>query len=125
MIVDTNALSAWADGDQDLFPVIAAADEILIPVVVLGEYYFGIRGSTYRERYEAWLRKLLPGVRVVLVNHRTADAYASLQQELKELGTPIPQNDCWIAAQAIQHSMPVISRDRHFDKFGSVQRIDW
>lgn len=56
MILDTNALSALADGDEMLEPVVRQASEIALPVIVLGEYHYGIRRSRNRKRYERWLR---------------------------------------------------------------------
>ena len=50
---------------------------------------------------------------------------ASIRGELKRGGRPIPGNDVWIAALARQHSMPVLSREEHFDYVPHVKRIDW
>jgi predicted nucleic acid-binding protein len=55
----------------------------------------------------------------------TLPHYARLRAELKAAGTPIPANDCWISALALQHRMPLLSRDRHFDFVSGVRRIDW
>ncbi len=49
MILDTNALSAEADGGQTPEPILRQADEIAVPAIVLGEYRFGIRRSRYRK----------------------------------------------------------------------------
>lgn len=60
MILDTNALSAWADGQPSNRPVFASAVRLIVPFIVLGEYQFGIRQSRYRPKYEAWLTANLP-----------------------------------------------------------------
>ena len=123
MILDTNALSAWAEGLVSVEASFRSADRIVVPSVVLGEYYFGIRQSRHRDRYEDWLRRYLPLAAIATVTQATADAYADIRLELKRLGTPIPPNDAWIAALARQHDLPIMSNDAHFDVVVGVQRI--
>lgn len=123
MILDTNALSAWVEGRATVEGAFRSADRLVVPSVVLGEYYFGIRQSRYRSRYEEWLRCYLPLADIAGVTSVTADAYADIRLELKQLGTPIPPNDAWIAALARQHALPVLSNDAHFDVVTGVRRI--
>ena len=123
MILDTNALSAWADGHDAIVAPLRVADRLVVPSVVLGEYYFGIRQSRHRSRYQEWLARYLPMTEIAAVNATTANAYADIRLELKRLGTPIPSNDAWIAALARQHGIPILSNDRHFDVVGGVRRI--
>ncbi len=123
MILDTNALSAWADGDAAVEASAMLADRPVVPVVVLGEYLFGIRQSRHRSRYEAWLRRTLPLVRIANSDSGTADSYATIRLELKAAGHPIPANDLWIAALARQHALPLLSRDSHFDAVRDLERI--
>ena len=123
MILDTNALSAWADGHAAIEAPLRAADRLVVPSVVLGEYYFGIRQSRHRSRYQEWLARYLPLTEIAVVNAATADAYADIRLELKRLGAPIPSNDAWIAALARQHGLSVLSNDRHFDVVEGVRRI--
>ena len=123
MILDTNALSAWAEGLASVEASFRSADRIVIPSVVLGEYYFGIRQSRHRNRYEDWLRRYLPLAEIATVTQATADVYADIRLELKRLGTPIPPNDAWIAALARQHDLPIMSNDTHFDVVDGLQRI--
>jgi tRNA(fMet)-specific endonuclease VapC len=125
VILDTNGLSAVADGDPSLEPILSKAAEIAVPVVVLGEYRYGIRQSRDRQRYEQWLAESLPNYRVLDVDENTAISYAVLRYELKRAGTPIPSNDVWIAALCRQHALSLLSRDRHFDVVRGIQRIDW
>lgn len=125
MILDTNALSAWADGVPAVQAPFQAANCLVVPSIVLGEYYFGIRQSLYRERYENWLRQYLPLVEVVAVTPETANVYANIRLELKQQGTPIPSNDTWIAALARQHALSVLSKDAHFDSVSGIQRINF
>lgn len=125
MILDTNGISALADGDAALEPILASAPELALPVVVLGEYRYGISQSRHHARYEQWLAELIAGCRVLLVDAATTVEYALLRSELRRSGRPIPANDAWIAALARQHDMAVITRDAHFDFVPRLQRIGW
>lgn len=125
MIVDTNALSAFVDGDASVGEILRAAARAAIPVIVLGEFRFGIMGSRHRATYERWLTEHLPLFETVNVTAETAASYATLRAALKRAGTPIPANDMWIAALAVEHGLPVLSRDSHFDAVKGLRRVDW
>jgi tRNA(fMet)-specific endonuclease VapC len=125
MILDTNALSAAADKDPALVAILAGADQLAIPVIVLGEYRYGISHSRHRLAYERWLKGLLQDCLVLDVNEPTTHHYAEINLELRRSGTPIPTNDLWISALCRQHSLPLLSRDRHFDLVKGTKRIGW
>jgi len=125
MILDTNALSAAADDDPAMVDVLAGAEQIAIPVIVLGEYRHGIAQSRNRGSYEDWLAGLLHDCLVLDINEPTTHYYAEITLELKRKGKPIPTNDVWIAALCRQHSLPLVSRDRHFDLVAGNKRIEW
>jgi tRNA(fMet)-specific endonuclease VapC len=125
VILDTNGLSAVADGDLELEPVFREAAEIAVPVIVLGEYRYGIRQSRDRKRYEDWLAEWIPTYRVLAVDEETAEQYASIRHDLKRRGCPIPANDLWIAALARQHALPLLTRDQHFGFVPGLKRISW
>jgi predicted nucleic acid-binding protein len=125
VILDTNGLSAVADGDPALEPILRKAAEVAIPVVVLGEYRYGIQQSRERQRYQQWLAEAVCDYRVLDVDEDTAVSYAAIRTELKKAGTPIPSNDVWIAALCRQHSFPLLSRDRHFDLVRGIERVTW
>jgi tRNA(fMet)-specific endonuclease VapC len=125
MILDTNGLSALAEGELRLEPILRKATQIAVPVIILGEYRYGIQQSRERQRYEHWLVEYLSKFRVLNVDEQTTTSYAAVRGELKRAGTPIPSNDVWIAALCRQHSLPVLSRDRHFDLVPGLRRIDW
>jgi tRNA(fMet)-specific endonuclease VapC len=125
MIVDTNALSAAADDDPDVVDILGRAQQMAIPVIVLGEYRYGIAQSRKRVSYENWLTGLLRDSLVLDINEPTTQHYAEIVLELKRLGKPIPTNDLWIAALCRQHSLPLLSRDPHFDLVPGTKRIGW
>ena len=125
MILDTNALSAAADGDPAVIALLARADQVAIPVIVLGEYRYGVAQSRNRTIYANWLKGLLQDCMILDVNEPTTHYYAEITLELKRKGKPIPTNDIWIAALCREHSLPLLSRDRHFDLVAGTKRIGW
>src|SRR4051794_35599018 len=125
MILDTNALSAAADEDPAIIALLAQADQVAIPVIALGEFRYGIAQSRHRASYAKWLNGLLHDCLVFDANEATTHYYAEIVLELKKKGKPIPTNDIWIAALCRQHSLPLLSRDRHFDLVPGIQRISW
>jgi predicted nucleic acid-binding protein len=125
MILDTNALSAFADGDSGVGDVLRRQARVAIPVIVLGEFRYGIAESRHRKAYDAWLASQLIHFEVLSVTVQTTFAYAALRVTLKRLGRPIPANDVWIAALALQHRLPILSRDQHFDVLTEIERRSW
>jgi tRNA(fMet)-specific endonuclease VapC len=125
LIVDTNALSAMADSRPGITAALASAQIIAIPVIVLGEYRFGISQSRRVDDYDKWLQTNLPLCRVLDITDATAHEYAVVRLELKRAGTPIPSNDIWIAALSRQHGLRVLSRDIHFDRVSGLRRVSW
>ena len=125
MILDTNAISAFAEGDPSVREKIAAGPGPYLPVIVLGEYRFGLLGTRDRERRLAWLNELARHWTVLEVSADTAITYAAVRQVLRERASPIPSNDVWIAALARQHNLSILSADAHFDRVPGVRRISW
>lgn len=123
MILDTNALSAFAEGNQKVREAIADADGPYLPVIVIGEYRFGLLSSRDREKRLAWLSDVTRQWSVLDINIETTVHYAELRRQLKEAATPVPSNDTWIAALARQHGMSVLSNDSHFDLMRGIERI--
>jgi tRNA(fMet)-specific endonuclease VapC len=125
MILDTNALSALADGDEGLAEKMESVSVPSLPSIVLGEFRYGILGSKYRGRYEGWLKNSLKAFAVVSVDGTTAVHYAAIRFGLKSRGNPIPENDIWIAALALQYKLPVLSRDQHFSFVPEIRHLTW
>lgn len=125
MILDTNALSAFFDDESLVVQRLEGADAIHLPVVVLGEYRFGLLGSRRRRERELTLAELVRLAVVLAITESTTRHYAEIRHELKRAATPIPANDAWIAALAREHGLPVMSSDAHFDAVPGVRRIGW
>jgi len=125
LILDTNALSAFADGEESVGEILRQQPRAAIPVIVLGEFRYGIAGSRHRGAYEEWLDSQLRHFDLLAITAETTIPYASVRGMLKRLGRPIPANDAWIAALAMQHRLPILSRDEHFDVLPDLRRITW
>ena len=111
MILDTSGLSAVAEGEPSLEPILRKVAQAAIPVIVLGEYRYGIAQSRDRNRYEQWLSESLPKFRILDVDERTTIAYAAVRWQLKKAGTPIRSNDVRIAA-AVPPALPTCREPR-------------
>ncbi len=125
LIFDTNALSAFADGDEKLLNAVENEHDLALPTIVLGEYLYGIHQSRLRATYQAWIKANLSFFAILPVVLETAQRYSEIRHELKAAGTPIPTNDLWIAALARQHRMPLVTRDRHFRAIRGLNIVAW
>ncbi len=125
MILDTNAVSALLWGDPALAERLADAHRHHIPVIVIGEFRYGLLRSRHRRSLGLLLDSLVRESMVLRIDETTAHTYAEVREELREHGRPIPENDVWIAALARQHEEPVVSRDEHFDAVRRLHRVGW
>jgi len=84
----------------------------------------GFQGGTQQRRNESLLNRLLakPTVGVLLPSRETAEHYARIFVQLRRAGTPVPDNDLWIAALVLEHDLVLITRDRHFERIFQVIR---
>jgi predicted nucleic acid-binding protein len=125
MIIDTNAVSAILAGEAAIRPIIEHATTLVIPAVVLGEYRYGITASHKKHELTEALDRLLRNVSFAPVDEPVTAAYAEVRRALKTAGTPIPENDVWIAATARRYEMPLLSKDSHFDVVPGIRRVGW
>jgi len=123
--LDTNALSDFAAGSESLGEALAPFRSLALPVTVLGEYRFGLLASKKHARLTDWLAELLTEAHVLETTERTSVVYARVRQQLRAAGTPIPENDVWIAASAIEHSLPLATRDKHFKLVRGLEVVGW
>lgn len=116
VLPDTNVLIDLFAGDRSFERELSSAERILVTPTVVGEFLAGIRktarGAVQRRSLESFLDD--PVVELVPLDRETGVYYASIHRFLHDAGNPIPQNDVWIAASAIQHGATVLTRDSHF-----------
>src|SRR6185436_2932 len=108
---------------QNVRKAIADADGPYLPVIVIGEYRFGVLSSRVKEKRLAWLEELTSHWQVLEISKETTVHYAELRRRLKQAATPIPSNDTWIAALARQHGLTVLSNNPHFDLVDGIERL--
>jgi len=123
--LDTNRYTYLSRGDGFVVSLVATADEIWLPFVVLGELRAGFAAGSQEARNEAVLRRFLfkPGVGILYAGEQTTHYYANVYRQLRKQGTPIPTNDMWIAALVLEHSLVLCARDTHFDALAQITRI--
>src|SRR5437868_1188244 len=107
MILDTNAVSALLEGDPDIASLLASEEKHHLPVIVIGEYFFGLIDSRMRNRLNAVFRRLIDESHVLNVDRTSAEYYSAIRSELKQKGRPLPDNDIWIAALARHFDLPI------------------
>jgi tRNA(fMet)-specific endonuclease VapC len=114
--IDTSAYSRLMRGDEAIRTRLETAEEVLVPVVVLGELHAGFRlGSRLGENMKELATFLAqPGVRVVPVTEGVAERYGTLVKCLRDQGTPIPTNDLWIASTVLETGARLVAYDEHF-----------
>ena len=127
--LDTNRYTDLCRGDGFVVSLVATADEIWLPFVVLGELRAGFAAGSHdarnEARNEAVLRRFLlkPGVGILYAGEQPTHHYANVYRQLRKQGTPIPTNDMWIAALVLEHSLVLCARDAHFDALAQIMRI--
>jgi len=113
-LLDTNIIIDLFNGDAAVTKKILNANEIFIPNIVIGELYYGSYGSKKSKSNLKRLEEFILSSTIINTNIETARVYGYIKNELKKKGSPIPENDIWIAAVAKQHSLKLLTRDRHF-----------
>jgi tRNA(fMet)-specific endonuclease VapC len=129
ILLDTNAYTDFMLGAEPTVDVIAHADRLHLNSTVLGELLAGFAAGHREARNRAELARFLdsPRVAVLPVTAHTADFYALVDAGLRRKGQPIPINDLWIAASALEHGAALLTRDGHFahiDGLRSGQQLD-
>ena len=123
--LDTSGYSAFKRSRDGALDLVQRADEIVLPAIVLGEllagFRFGSRERTNRHELDAFLQS--PRVRVAPIDSGTAQRYADILPYLRERGTPIPTNDIWIAACAMQWGLRLLTTDSHFARLPQVSLL--
>ena len=116
MLIDTNIYSYALMGDESVIELLREADEIGFSVVSIGELLVGFRLGGKEQKNRKELEQFLDSPRVVVypVDESTADFYAQILCNLRQIGKPVPTNDIWIAASAFQHGLKLLTRDSHF-----------
>jgi len=125
VLLDTTVAVAHLRGVAAVSERLAQARTRYLPTVALGELHFGLWRSARREVNRGQLDRWLHVIVLLPISAATAVRYGELKQQLALAGTPIPENDLWIAAVALEHGLPVATRDEHFALVPGLNVLDW
>ena len=117
VLLDSNAYSNLKRGHHRIVEIVRGSEEILLPLVVIGELLYGFRNGSRPDRNARELHAFLdnPHVSIPAMSLTTADRYARIAAALRAKGRPIPSNDIWIAAHTMETGADLVSYDGHFD----------
>ncbi len=124
-LLDTNVVIAVLGEDAAVLDRLGAAQEVFLCSIVLGELYYGARNSARVAENVARIDALGAASVVLGCDATTAATYGRVKAALRQAGTPIPENDIWIAAIARQHDLTVVSRDGHFTAVDHLALERW
>jgi tRNA(fMet)-specific endonuclease VapC len=127
ILLDTNAYTGYLAGDKKVLETLGRADRIYMSIFVLGELHFGFRSGKSKNRNKEILSRFLDkaGVEALEGTEETGEIFAQVKTSLKQSGNPIPINDVWIAAHALETGAVLITYDRHFQAVPGLRVWDW
>jgi len=124
-LLDTNAVIALL-ADEELAPErLKGAEEVLVPSVVMGELYYGAYKSSHAQSNLARVDEFAVNATILSCDIETARRYGEIKDRLQKKGRPIPANDLWIAAVAVQYDLTLVTRDAHFAEVDGLKIQPW
>lgn len=124
-LLDTNIIIALFSNDPFVKKHVAKAEEIFIPAIVIGELFFGAFKSGRPKANTVRIENFAAGNTVIACDIGTSRKYGYIKNLLHKKGHPIPENDLWIAALALEHGLTLVSRDEHFKNISELKRVAW
>ena len=122
VLIDTNIYIEFLRGDENISNILSSADLIAFSVISIGEILSGFKIWGDEKKYLNELDQFLYSPRLLIydIDSETSEFYAKIYNELRIAGNPIPANDMWIAALALQHGIKLLTNDRHFTKVAGL-----
>src|SRR6266487_36801 len=124
-LLDTNIVIALWASDPTVTHQLADASEVFVPIIVLGELYYGARKSAWSAMNIARIDDFAARSSILLCDLTTAQQYGESKNALRAKGRPIPENDLWIAAVALQYGLTLATRDDHFGPIDGLTTVKW
>src|SRR5262245_31643220 len=124
-LLDTNAVIALQKAEPTFLQFLDSDDELLIPAIVIGELYLGAYNSLRVSENIKVIDEFVADNTVLPCDAETGKHFGQIRYQLKVKGRPIPENDIWIAAIAIQHGLKLVTRDEHFNDVDGLQVEMW
>jgi tRNA(fMet)-specific endonuclease VapC len=125
VVLDTNRYGDFFLGVTQTVELVEHAETVFVPFVVLAELRAGFVYGRRQAENERVLRQFLSrgGISTLFADDQTTHQYATVYRQLRKQGTPIPTNDMWLAALALQHDLALHDRDKHFDHLPQLVRV--
>lgn len=124
-LLDTNIIIALFADEAVIKNNLAQANEVFIPSIAIGELCYGARKSGRTQANLARVDELVANSAVLVCDAETAHRYGDIKNKLRLQGRPLPENDIWIAALALQHNLILVTRDAHFQEVENLQTVAW
>jgi tRNA(fMet)-specific endonuclease VapC len=124
-LLDTNIIVALFANDLSILTAANQAKEVLIPSIVVGELYYGAYKSQKQQINVARVNYFVETNGVLECDSETAHWYGKIKRALHVKGRPIPDNDIWIAGLAFQHTLTLVTRDKHFQEIPDLDFMAW
>jgi tRNA(fMet)-specific endonuclease VapC len=125
VLLDSSVVIPYFKGDPALRASFLACPTLYLTLTVLGELHCGANLSQNPAKHLAQIQNFLAAVVVLSPGVATAEHYGRIRAQLAQAGTPIPENDIWIAAVAMEHQLPLSARDFHFERITGLQVLKW
>lgn len=125
VILDTSVVVAALRDNHTVRERLRQCEELFVPLIVLGELEYGANLAAPMDRQRAAVQSFMESSTLLMPTMQTAAEYGRLKAALRAAGTPIPENDLWIAAQAIEQQWPLATRDAHFENVPGLSLFDW
>ncbi len=124
-LLDTNAVIRVFAGEPAVAGALKEAREVFLSTIVLGELYFGARKSRHVQRNLARIDEFAASSALLTLDVETVRKYGEVKNGLRQKGRPIPENDIWVAAIALQHGLTILTRDDHFSHIDGLSTTGW
>ena len=124
-LLDTNIIVAWLKGEKLVADKIDMAKEIYIPIIAIGELFYGALYSTRIEKNISDIKRITSHYNVLLIDEEITLVYGNIKAALRKKGKPIPENDIWIASIDQHHKLAIATRDKHFKEIDTIKVKTW
>ena len=119
-LLDSNIIVDIFRGDKEAISRVKRIDVVYVPVIVIGELYYGANKSDQTPKRKLEVEQLEEMVTVLNITRSTARIYGEIKDKLRAKGRPIPENDIWIAAISLEHQLTLITKDKHFENVEGI-----
>ena len=130
-LLDTSTMSDLMAADprtSSRLRAVSPSDRVITCAIVKGEIQFGISrlaAGKRRAALEQTAADLLSRIPPEAVAAGAGDHYASVKLECEQAGTPMNDNDLWIASTALVLGATLVTRDNDFHLVPRLSQENW